>query len=464
MEKRKKNHLRSRYFSISDQKNFAYFSGDFNPIHISELEARRTISGECIVHGINSLLWGLESFFNHYSYKILFLKVSFLKPIFLKQEVICLFDEETRSIQLNTGGIKCVEIILNYTDAENVPIQDHKLKQVDSKTIPNKLNQSDIKISQRIKTYFSGNPQYSKKLYPCLTKILGAGIVCQLASLSEIIGMKIPGMHSLYKSASIDFCNFNSTSYVEVINSDERLKLLSVKCHQPSLEAIIQAYFRPLPAITSSCSEINRRYKDLNFKDTKAIIIGGSRGLGATVAKLIAVGGGSSLITYKTGEKDAEEVKNDINNWGKECEIKKMDILLDDISCLDLSYFNQVYYFASPKIRENRSNIFNQSLYMNYRQYYVHGLTKLAKVALKFKIKTFFYPSSIFIDEKLLFFKEYIKAKIEGENICRKIEKNSSIKFLYPRLPTMDTDQNLSILPKKPKDNLNIMKSYIGFN
>ena len=82
----------------------------------------------------------------------------------------------------------------------------------------------------------------------------------------------------------------------------------------------------------------------------------------------------------ETLEKDAEEVKNDINNWGKECEIKKMDILLDDISCLDLSYFNQVYYFASPKIRENRSNIFNQSLYMNYRQYYVHGLTKLAKV------------------------------------------------------------------------------------
>ena len=101
---------------------------------------------------------------------------------------------------------------------------------------------------------------------------------------------------------------------------------------------------------------------------------------------------------------------------------------------------------------------------MNYCKYYVDGLIRLAELALKFKINSFFYPSSIFIDEKLLFFKEYIKAKIEGENVCRRIEKNSTIKFLYPRLPAMDTDQNLSILPKKHKDNLNVMKSYIDFN
>ena len=464
MEKRKKNHLRSRYFSISDQNNFAFLSGDFNPIHISELEARRTIFGECIVHGINSLLWGLESFFNHYSYKIIFLEVTFLKPIFLKQEVLCLFDEETKRLELYTGADKCVDIKLNYNNSENVPIEDHNLKKVDSNKAPNKLNQSDIKISQRINISFSGNPQYAKKLYPYLTKILGAGIICQLASLSEIIGMRIPGMNSLYKSASIDFIKFNSTPYFKVINSDERINLISVECHQPSLEAIIQAYFRPQPAQTNSCSEIYSKYKDLNFKHVRAIIIGGSRGLGATVAKLIAVGGGSSLITYKTGKEDAEEVKYDINNWSKECETKKLDILLDDISGLDLSSFNQIYYFASPKIRENRSNIFDHSLYMNYCKYYVNGLSKLAELALKFKINSFFYPSSIFIDEKLLFFKEYIKAKIEGENVCKRIEKTSTIQFLYPRLPAMDTDQNLSILPRKLQDNLNVMKSYIDFN
>ena len=42
-----------RKFSLSDQLDFSDFSGDINPIHIDPIEARKTIAGGCVVHGVN---------------------------------------------------------------------------------------------------------------------------------------------------------------------------------------------------------------------------------------------------------------------------------------------------------------------------------------------------------------------------------------------------------------------------
>tara|TARA_B100000700_G_scaffold249052_1_gene279165 strand:- start:378 stop:1781 length:1404 start_codon:yes stop_codon:yes gene_type:complete len=453
-----------RSFTISDQKIFARFSGDFNPIHISELEARRTISGECIVHGVHSLLWSLECFASKYSYTIQSINVTFLKPIFLNQAVIYTYNQETTTISLTIDEIKCVNIKLTLSDSDNLHIFDLRIPEKESKKLPNILNQCDIVLSKRFEAYFYGDKQLSKQLFPHLRNSLGEGMVCELASLSEIIGMQIPGMNSLYKSIKIDLYKFNLNSYIEVIASDSRLRLIKILCKYPSFEAIIEAYFRPLKITTNSCAEIHKKVEHKDFRNIKAFILGGSRGLGSTVAKLIAVGGGSSLITYNKGEKDAIQIKSDINYWGGECDIKKLDVLVDQMRDLDLTSFNQIYYFASPKIRENRSKIFNQSLYLKYCEYYINGFEKLAHIATRYNIETFFYPSTIFVDKELLIFKEYIKAKIKGEDICRKLNETTSINFICPRLPMMNTDQNLSILPIKLEDPCSVMQSYIKLN
>ena len=54
----------SRTFTLEDQNTFAKFSGDFNPIHVDPIFARRTISGQCVVHGIHGLMWALDSLFS----------------------------------------------------------------------------------------------------------------------------------------------------------------------------------------------------------------------------------------------------------------------------------------------------------------------------------------------------------------------------------------------------------------
>ena len=53
----------TRSFSLSDQHKFASLSGDFNPIHLNSIQARRTIAGQCVVYGIFGVLWGVGLIF-----------------------------------------------------------------------------------------------------------------------------------------------------------------------------------------------------------------------------------------------------------------------------------------------------------------------------------------------------------------------------------------------------------------
>ena len=52
--------LGSGIFTESDQILFGEFSGDINPIHLDEIEARRRVSGQRVVHGVHGMLWALE--------------------------------------------------------------------------------------------------------------------------------------------------------------------------------------------------------------------------------------------------------------------------------------------------------------------------------------------------------------------------------------------------------------------
>ena len=51
-----------KYFTLKDQNDFSFLSGDFNPIHINKEYARKSMSGKLVVHGVNLIFWGLNEF------------------------------------------------------------------------------------------------------------------------------------------------------------------------------------------------------------------------------------------------------------------------------------------------------------------------------------------------------------------------------------------------------------------
>ena len=51
-----------RVFTSDDQLAFAELSGDFNPLHMDPILARRLLFGMQVVHGLHTLLWSLDNY------------------------------------------------------------------------------------------------------------------------------------------------------------------------------------------------------------------------------------------------------------------------------------------------------------------------------------------------------------------------------------------------------------------
>ena len=66
---------KEKKFQFTDQLIFAKISGDFNPIHLDRNYARRSISGDIAVHGINLVFWGLDIFLKFKKIKIKITKI-----------------------------------------------------------------------------------------------------------------------------------------------------------------------------------------------------------------------------------------------------------------------------------------------------------------------------------------------------------------------------------------------------
>src|SRR5664279_3725495 len=81
--------LAQRKFRPTDQKRFASVSGDHNPMHVDALQARRTLAGAPVVHGIHLLLWALDSLANAQPglAPLRSLRVQFNKFVYLDERV-----------------------------------------------------------------------------------------------------------------------------------------------------------------------------------------------------------------------------------------------------------------------------------------------------------------------------------------------------------------------------------------
>lgn len=66
----------------------------------------------------------------------------------------------------------------------------------------------------------------------------------------------------------------------------------------------------------------------IRLEGRKALITGGSRGIGRSTAILFARAGGDVAINYRTREKAAEEVRKEIEQLGRECLVFKADVAL----------------------------------------------------------------------------------------------------------------------------------------
>lgn len=458
--------LKKKKFDYNDQKNFALLSGDFNPIHLNRIKARKYFTGQIIVHGINVFLYLLEILVEKNFYFLANYKIKFKKYIKVDEHFYIYWDNKKKYI---TAQNKNNEVLCEVRCTERGFFSNNYLVKKENdiwNSIPLNLV-SDYEINNNtFSCIHSGKKTHAKFLYPNLTKLLGANIVFEIAGLSAIIGMRYPGLRSIFLGLNLSFLEKKGNKKKVQLTNETRFGLVRLQYKGINIQSNLEACFRPQETKLKSYLDLKAKVNhNIDMQNIKVLIVGGSRGIGAVTAIILSIYNCDVTITYYKCKEEAYFIKNEIERNGRSIKIFQLDITkkssLEKVS----NIYNQVYYFATPKILKNSSPHFDEKLYYLFHSFYVEGLKNILKKCYSKNLLYFMYPSTDFISSNEKGFKEYIKAKLEGEKVCEKFNGlMKGLKINKPRIPQVLTDQTQSLIPKNYSDIIKIVNTEIIIN
>ncbi len=456
-----------RIFTIEDQNAFAQISGDYNPMHIDEIAARRYMFGQPVVHGIHSLLWALDKLYDGLknSAKIRSIKAKFLRPIVMGQHV-------EYKLKSHKDNRLVIELISNKSTMTRIQIEfvakdfdeTHEIKQITNihnhpdQHTPTILEEDEIiNNSGEIELTIDSTVVY--KLFPSLKNNISPNQIATILGTTRIVGAKCPGLHSIYSELDISTETNNNKSNLsyDVVDYDKRFGLVTLQVNSSIFKGKIKAFRRPPPQEQVSYINLKSKLTNNAYSNQKALIIGGSRGLGEVTTKLLCAGGASVKFTYHQGAGDSKEIVRDISSNGGVVDCAQIDILnkkvdLSEILAKDWTP-THLYYFATPFIFSGQKSKFSVELFNKFSAYYVIGFSRIVSKLIPLGLTDIFYPSTVAIDELPINMGEYTAAKTASETLCNFLEKaNRDIKIYKPRFPRLATDQTASFMPVVNKD------------
>jgi NAD(P)-dependent dehydrogenase (short-subunit alcohol dehydrogenase family) len=211
--------------------------------------------------------------------------------------------------------------------------------------------------------------------------------------------------------------------------------------------------------------EVIVRVSGRPFADQRSLVVGGSRGIGAVTARIIAAGGGHPIITYRDSRAEAELVAGDIRSVGGSCDILRYDVLLPATEQLRaLKSVDCCYYFATPKIFLRKSGLFEADKLRSFLSFYADGFFDLCATLVRDRSDTLamFYPSTVAIEQGLAATAEYAMAKSAGETLARYLnEFMPHIEVLCRRLPRILTDQTATVGVASADNALDVMLAVV---
>ena len=466
--------LASKTFDGDDQVFFARLSGDFNPMHMDPLAARRTQAGAAVVHGIHAVLWSLDRLveLGLVESRVAGLKVQFAKFIPVGSRVhlkLVRRGDKSISAELASDGLTTTILSLSFgmprrADGGAPPADAPRIRPTEQPAVLGRLEETaDLCGWMDI----AGPAQWVETRFPHAAAAIGSGRIAAIALLSRLVGMICPGLHSIFAAFAIDLIEtprHQDGLWFSVSGTDERFRMVRMIVSGLGISGSVQAFLRWPPVVQASLSDISKLVVPTEFAGSTALIIGGSRGLGALTAKVIAAGGGRVIVTYATGRQDAVHLAEEIQTHIPQgvCDVIQYDARQDAAEQLKtlIADVSHLYYFATTPIARQKEGLFVSSLFDEFIQVYVKGFYDCCRFLGEHgsRALTAFYPSSVFVENNPLPMAEYSMAKMAGEILCDNINRSAGrVHVIVSRLPRLKTDQTATVPPVESGEPLKIM-------
>lgn len=448
-----------RAFTLADQLFFAAASGDCNPIHVDPTAARRLIAGDVVVHGMHTLLWALDRHCASGGGAPAAITAAFHAPVLVDHDVALerSLDADGRirlavtragsalaTFRLAAGGAR---VAASPQGGRPPAGQPRPLAWEDladaAGCLPVAADAADL-----------------RNAFPAAAETMGPLPLAGLMALSTVVGMECPGLHSLFAGidVGVDSAASEPSLTWRVSRHAKPPAPLTVAVEGGALRGSLTAFVRPAPARQADMAAVAALVAPGEFSGQRALVVGGSRGLGELTAKIVAAGGGIPTVTYHRGAADAARVAAEITAAGERCDVQPLDVAApaEALATLANRGFTHLYYFASPRIGRPKAAGFDAGLFAEFAQTFVTAFAQLVD-GLGGGLAVF-YPSTVFVDELPKEHCEYVAAKAAGEALCAHYARNrADLHVVVRRLPRLPTDQNAALIRRPCSDPLPIL-------
>ena len=480
------------FFSLSptDSWDFARLSGDFNPLHVDPVAARRLQFGSTVCHGVHQALKALDLAVA--AALLVPTKIAAISAVFSGSlhsdclaEVQPVLDGKglLAKLTVGAGGRSLFTVRLTLADglpqvanpSAADPELPHPPKCVD---FPQQTEAAALAGSVPLRL----NEALACRLFPSLAAApQGLALMVDMLATTRVIGMECPGLHSIYSELKLRRLGEEGLARAQppgtplgmayaVQHCDPRFRSVRIGVVGKSLGGTLNAFFRAPPVNQIPLKELFALVGPDRFTGQKALVVGGSRGLGELVAKILLAGGAQVTLTYAQGKADAERIQQEARSAGCSAQILQMDASAVADTSLQASLantgFTHLYHFATPQITRNVSGTWSDSLFEGFCKLYLRAFANLVRVVAPEKKQlpplVALYPSTVFLDQPPKGFAEYCAAKAAGEALCEHLELSHKVRIHKPRLPRLQTDQNGSFLGVEGESPFPVMLAHLA--
>ncbi len=433
------------------QREFVSASGDSNPLHTDPVVARRLPFGRVAVHGMHLVLDALDRLAAKSPLAPEHVRCTFRRSVGVDDELttrITMTSDLEARIVIDHDVWRVAEIQVRFaadTPVPRVPAHDDPVFGPPTAGSPVELATSELHSAAGTIDVLADIDALRRR-FPQLMGVVGPQHMAELVSLTRLVGMHVPGLHSLFSSFDAELRaddGSNDLRYA-VGRFDDRFAKATIEVSGPSLTGSIVAFVRPQP-VEPTIGDARPRPDE--FTGQRWLVIGGSRGLGATASMLVAAGGGDVRLTYRIGSGDAERLATSIGAVAHAVDVTAPEPGMASVVA-DGWHPTHLAYFASPPIFDGASGAYSTALEQRFASIYIDGFEAVLDQLALDRLHGVLWPSSEAVDHDVPGLAEYATVKRRGEQRCADLgREHGHLTVATPRLPRLRTDQTASFLP-----------------
>jgi acyl dehydratase/acyl carrier protein len=454
--------------TADDHAWFTTFSGDANPIHADPVASRRLLGGRMLVHGAHLLLRALEHAAAAGAITTVpaAISVVFRDGVGIGDQLVTRFeraDGDRIDVSIERAGPPGATVATIRVEEGAGAVASDRIDLFEPDAGPPERPSGPRTLSVDDLATMVGTEQPSllpavdagacRARFPAITALLGAGRVAELAAISCVIGMLTPGRSSM--SSAYDITLHAPTGDQAMIGHridhvDPRMRRVRLTVHGTSMRAAVTAFSPPAPVDQAAVlADGGDAPVAGEFAGWRALVVGGSRGLGEATVRLLVAGGADVRFTWCAGPAEAARLAADVGVTGLRWCAPDDDIaaaLPDDWRPTHVCWFASPASSGDPDAAAIEVEAFERA---------VAGLPDPPLVGVLWpSIELLDHPDAPSPPGTA----ERVQRALAGEAACDRLAASRPrVGVRAARLPTLLTDRTQTLLPREYGDTATVL-------